>query len=545
MGIGSGRAVLLFFGFLLLYLATIPANHIESVDRHAYAYWAEHVPLTGLIDTRSILFATLNRSLFVASQRLRLGLPATTLITAYSILCGAGAVVLMMRLVSRHLRQTEAVATLGACLLGLSYGVWRFATEVELYVASIFLVLGALNLLLDRLEQSPLRWQRLLGPGAFSGLVVMFYQPNVFPLFLAIPVLFLARGRLAAFVAYGAAGTATVLASYVLAFLVARDQALNLQNLAGFVGSRIGELEIDAFDLQALAKMMLAISHDLLSSNWLFGIGPLTLAFERVFPATDTSLKTLSAQYFRPWIYAPLLLMPVLLGLAAVLLDAARKGRAARPWRLLGYLGFWLVIYAATTGRLEPGISEVWITTVPILVALLSVLVIGPAVQAGAWRAAWMLVVTVGSWNWFGGMGMLKNPEGDLYRRQTAWLQAHATERDIVVLTHSTWRLKTFLQHVTPAAVLDLELECSPGIAASADALSAARLQAMEQTGRVFVLSEFLDPPTRLAHEPHCPSRRENAVALAQSVHAAVRRVDGDGPFALHQILPPDRPERP
>lgn len=538
MGISSGRAVLLFLGFLALYTLTIPVNHIESIDRHAYALWAERIALTELIDTRSILFATLNRGLYAGFQLIGLDLPATTLITAYSVLSGAGAVVLMARLLSRHFRQSEAAATLGACLMGLSYGFWRYATEVELYVASIFLVLAALNLLLDRLEQWPSDWRKFILPGVFSGLVVMFYQPNVFPLFLAIPVLFLARDRLAAFFAYGTAGTATVLLSYLIAFLVSRDQAVTIQNLAEFVGSRNSEFHIDDVGVRALSKMALAISHDLLSSNWLFGVEPLTSMFEKAFPATDTDIKVLSAQHYQPWVWVPILLLPVLLGTIGVLLNAARKARSERPWRLLTYLGFWLVIYTVAAGILDPGVSEVWISIVPPIVIFATVLVIGPAVLAGYHRAAWLLVVVFGAWNWFGGMGMLKNPEGDYYQRQTVWLQANATEYDVVLLTHSTWRLRTYLQHVTPARIVDLEPGCDAGIATSAELLDQTRAQAAAQTGRVFVLAEFIQPPERLAYQTNCAAWRDNAIALAQSVQGDLRPVDGEGAFALYQILP-------
>ncbi len=528
----------LFVGFVLLYILAMPANHTESVDRNAYAMWAEKLPLSHLIDTRSILFTVLNRSLFVTAQALNAGLPATSLISTYSVLAGAGACVLLARLLNLHLSVPPFPAVLGGMLLGLSYGVWRYAMEVEVYVASIFLVLVALSFLLSRLAETPMRAARFVLPGIVSGLVVMFYQPNVFPLFLAIPALFSARDRFASFISYGIAGTLTVTFGYILAFAFSRSEPLSVDTLLAFVGSRNAEFNADPLNLNTLAKLVLSISHTLLSSNWVFGVDRLTEAFQARFPATETELKVQAAVHFRPWLYAPFALIPLLAGVAGRLVIYARGRSQRTDWRLISTFLAWFLIYALVAGRLDPGVSEVWIPIVPIFVVLGTVFVLAPAVRNGAGKTAIGFVACVGVWNWFGGIGMLKNPIGDFFAHQIVWLQDNATEKDLIVLTDSTWKFRTYLLHVLPTDVLAIAPGCRTGIAAEQQVLNNARKEIAANGGRVFVFQTFIEPAPRLAHVFACPFLRENAVALSASVNANIRKIDGEGAFSLYELIP-------
>ncbi len=528
----------IFLGFVLFYVITMPVNHIESVDRHAYAMWAETLPLTRLIDTRSILFTVLNRSLYLLAQMLGTGLPATTIVTSYSVLAGAGACALMTRLLSRHFALQANSAVLGGILLGLSYGVWRYAMEVEVYVASIFLVLAALSFLLDRLDERILRPGRFIVPGLFAGLVVMFYQPNVFPLFLAIPVLFAARNRFLPFVTYGVAGTLGVILTYVVAFEFSRSEPLTISAFLAFVGSRNAEFTADPLNFTTLAKLVLAISHTLLSSNWIFGVQNLTEAFQNQFPATETDYKILSAVHFRPWVYLPLGLIPLIIGLGVAFFRSARSKSLRSNPRLMGYLLAWLVIYGVVAGRLDPGVSEVWIPIVPIWVMLFSALIIAPIARDSAEKYFFAFVVCIGFWNWFGGIGMLKNPEGDFLGRQSAWLQANATAQDQVILTDGTWKSGTYLEHVLPLDVLSIVPECLPGISASAAALADARAATAARHGRLFVFQTFIKPSPRLSHIAGCPARGDNAAALAEIVAPNIKQVTDNGIFSVYEILP-------
>ena len=526
----------LFAGFLLLYVLAMPANHIESVDRHAYAMWAETLPLSKLIDTRSILFTVLNRSLFVGAQVLGLPLPASTLISTYSVLAGGGACALMARLLNRHFQLPPAPALLGGALLGLFYGFWRFAMEVEIYVASIFLVLLALSLVLERLSDTRLRAARFIFPGMISGLVVMFYQPNVFPLFLAMPVLFFARDRFLPFFVYGIAGTLTVVVAYVAAFEWSRDLPLSIQSLAAFVGSRNAEFTADPLTIRTVAKLVLAVSHTLLSSNWIFGVESLTEAFQNQFPATETEYKVLAAAHFRPWVYVPLVLIPALVVTFIGLFASARKGRQNGNGRLISYFAAWLVIYGLVAGRLDPGISEVWIPIIPIWVVIISDFLFAPVFRRDLGKLAVVFVGLIGLWNWFGGVGMLKNPDGDFLAHQSAWLKQNATSNDLIILTDSTWKSRTYLAHVLPAEVQSILPDCQPGIGQSAEILETLRQKTAEKGGRVFVFETFVVPSPRLDHVENCPSRRDNAVALAGKVAGNIHPVAGEGVFAVYEI---------
>lgn len=523
----------LFFGYLAFLLLTQPLNHVESIDRHAYALWAESQPLDRLVDTRSILFTVLNRGLYLGINAIMPGTPATTPAVAYSMLAGAGAVVLLALILARHFRLAPAPAIAGGLLLGFSYGFWRYAAEMEVYVASIFLILATALMLLDRLDEDEKRMLRFVLPGFLAGLAVMFYQPNVFALFLAAPVLFLARNRIQPFLVYGTTGVATVLGTFALAYLFSRDTPLTPASLAAFISSRNAEFHPGAFGPGALAKMIFAVGHTWLSSNWIFGIDDLAALFSRTFPATESLHRVFAARGYGYLLYLPLALMPLILALVGALLWFSRP---PGPWRNSVWLLAWLGIYALVAGRLDPGTSEVWITVLPPVAALFAATGFGPAAAGERrWQVPVLLACLLG-WNWFGGMGMLKNPDGDYLGRQAEVLRPLMQEGDLLILSDSTWKSRKTYARLLPGDVLALEPSCKPGTAEATARLDQALADLTAHGGSAFVLQSFTDPPERLARLENCPARRDNALALARHLRDRLTLAGGEGEFTVFGI---------
>lgn len=502
-------AVVLLVGF---YLFSQPVSRFESDDGYYYALIAEqcallqHCEVSDGLDSRSILYHAVNRILFVLLDATGIALSGFSMLVLISAVCAAFTWLLFARLLQRGLHLDSATSWLAAGCLGFSYGFWRYAGEAELYIPSIFLTLVVLNLYVDAEIRGDDRWVSMIPAGVTAGLCVLFYRANVIPLFLAIPALFISRRRFRHFFVYGAAGTTAVVAGLVGGFLLSHQADLTLNSLLGFIFRRSGEFPGITALLDNPTAPILRILHNIGSTFWVFAFDPVFETMQRMLPHLNFDEEAFAARNFRPLVFLPVLILPVFMVSLLVCLASAFRHRAGTSSNgLIKYFFASFSLQAIIVICLSPGGREPWIGTLLPLMALFAYFVLGPSFQNGKTRGPIVLVGSFLLYNYFGGMGILQDRQGDYYSAKTSWLSGNATSRDLVLMSGSTWSFLNYLRYVVGVkSIVVTTSDISPN--SPLQTLGPQRIRdeiqgVFQNGGRLFVFGEFLNPTQRLARK--------------------------------------------
>ncbi len=442
-------AVLAFFVVLAFYVLTAAGNLSETDDAYAFAYRAEHSDLTEVSDPRLMLYHMGARVLYVGLNQI--GVPASGLhiLRAISAVSAALCLVLLCRVLATHFRLPPKTAVLATAILGATYGYWRYAVEADVYISSLLLVLIVFHLLLTADGMSRLALRQVLWPALIAGLAVLYYQPNVVPLFFAFPLLFLRKDRLHWLAIYGAVGGAVIVLGYVTGFLADRGGPVSPDALSAFLSQRSEEFAIAPLSprvvLVSVVKAAFAFSHDLLSASWLFGWDGVVEWVRRVYPSNVIQEEIFTAGRAGWLVYVPVLTLPLAAGLAAaiVYMGGNRNFAVLKDRRMMVCL-VWLSVYAAMVGRLNPAGIEAWIMALMPLIILLAVLVVEPCLRTprGPVLVGTFLLLVLAH-NWFGGMALVQNADDEYDLVKGSWVIREAGENDVVIVTENVGLAET------------------------------------------------------------------------------------------------------
>ena len=532
-----------------VYLVTQTGNTFEALDGYDYALAAETIPITDAHDTRSILFHKINRVLFVAGDMIGIAPRAYEFLRVLDCLVGALAVGLLGRLLVRLYRLPPTASMLGAAMLAACYGFWRYAGEVEVYIPSIALILSALNLITDVESRGRRHLADLAPAGVLAGLAVLYYQPNAIPLFLAMPVLILTRANFTRAVVYAGTGGATILAGLVATYLARETAPLSIGTLLAFINDRGGEFPLPGLSLWSFGQALMAITHDFLSTHWLYGFDGVTQWLERALPRRAYRFEEtiFAARLARPAVYLPLVILPLLAAAIAAVAWRIAHGprlswRPALSSRPVLFAAAWFVLHGAIVLPLDPATEEVWIIALTPLVILLSVLVIGPAVAVRGVALVAAIVALMAAHNLLAGLNIYRDGQRDLRTIRSAWLAANARPGDAVVFSevrhmtfaHLRYRLGLDIIHAWPGEARTVGIDPRRTVTGSLDALI-GRVHA--RGGRVFAFGDLVAPgPRLLALEG--PAIFAAAEQRAQALAGRATRVD-KGPYGdVYRIEP-------
>ncbi len=425
--------LLVLLAVMAFYALTATGNLSETDDAYAFAHRVEFFPATHVSDPRLIGYHTLGRCLWLGSQALGLGIRGLEILRGIAVVGAAGCLWLVLRILVRDLGIKPLPALLSTGLLAFSYGFWRYAAEADVYISAMMMCAGVLHLLL---RPGGGVW-RAAGIGALSGLAVLYYQPNAIPLFLAFPLLLLRNGLGAAFV-YCVAGSVVAAGGYLAGFLAFWPAPLSLAAFEQFLEQRAQEFMIPPLSLRTIVvsaiRSVLALGHDVLSTNWVFGVPYADRLVNRVFSGNRITEEVFLARQAGVVVYLPLLVLPLL---AAV---AWRIARAARPYKLttlrarpMPVILVWTVLTALVIGRLNPAGIEAWIVVLLPLTFLFAVLVAAPACERGQARYLVVLLAAVAVHNLAGGMALVHSQRSDLTHLRGEWVQYNAKAPDLVI----------------------------------------------------------------------------------------------------------------
>ena len=531
---------------IAFYSMTRALNHSESYDSLNYALFAENFPLGTSPDTRNILFHALNRILLVTSEWLGLNIGALELITSVSIVTGALSVVLFARLMTRRFGVSAFSAWTGATFLGLTYGFWRYTAAAEVYIPSIFLILCSLTLIFKFLDEELENQRTLFAASVLSGIAVLFYQPNIIVLFFATFVLFCSSSRFFSFVRYSVVGALVVVGGLVVSYLAMKGEVPAPSELVSFVTARNGEFRSRPPVHLALIKFVLAFGHDLFSAHWTRTLDPVRTTLDPHIPGCVYNFNVVvyaakGIQYLTA--IAAVLFIPVAAMFVRIHWIASRKWKITRPDNRTLFLIGWMGSIGLIVGTIDPGSFEAWIPVLVPFAGLLTVFVIEPCCQLGKQRTLIAFLLLVFCYNFFGGIMIWRNSQGDYFFHKTAWIRQELTEKDTVLLNEFDYRMVDYLGYYSDARIVHLTGADQVTIDRSHPRIHTLPLDAFlaehtTEQHRLFVMDDVLFPSPQIKSCRSGEEKFEAATALADRLKAHAVLVDSGTLGKTFQIKP-------
>ena len=527
------------------YSLTRPLNHSESYDSINYALFAENFPLGTAPDSRNILFQVVTRIVFVVSQALGFDIRAIDLLVGISVVASSLSLILFARLMQNGFGVSSFAAWAGAAFMGVSYGFWRYSGGVEVYSPSIFLILCTLTLVFRFLnsdknrddngskEENKTSWLSLYAAGVVAGIAVLFYQPNVIPLFV-IGVLFCFPFRFKALLLYPTTIALMVMLGLVASYMAMHHDMPSFDGLVEYVTSRNIEFREPQPVHIAVVKMTLAFGHDVFSAHWTRTLDPVRSALDPLIPGCVYNFNVVvfagkGIQYLT--VIAMVLFIPTLVLLGRLHWLAARQWKLSKPKTRTLFLFCWWASMTLVVGILDPGSFEAWIPALLPFTALLTVFVFEPCCKQHRQKSLIVFLLLMMSYNFFGGVIIWRNNQGDYFYHKTAWARQHLTEEDTVLLNEFDYRLIDYLSYYGKAKVVHLTDADSVTIARSTPQIQVMPLEEFLSTfncttNRLFVLDNVLSPGPQIKECRNGLEKYESAVKLADRLKENVVLVD-------------------
>ena len=473
-----------FLALAVIYLLTAPANHALSVDAYAYATdITEGVPWV-VEQPRQMLWVAAMQGIFRSVSLIQPGVDPFAVVGFVNVLATALAMALLPGILTRHLDVAEAPAWLSTGILAASYGVWRYASEVEVYAVAICLaVLLIRQTLLATPDNGRLRTALL---AVFGALATLTYQPLGLLAGFAVPIYLALRSGLLSALTYWAVSGVVVAAGYAGAFLLS-----DAPDLAGFV-LESDELSPSRPGILAAAEIVYAIGHDLLSTNWTFAFAPIRDFYASAAPDRFFAEEIYAAKNAGFVVWAPLVTLPLALFAAGALIRRAVAQHVGRLTAAEAFFLGWLALHTAMMAVLSPAGFEGWIIALLPIAALATRRLIAPAMAAGGLRWAALLLLVFVVHNGLAGVGLLARPGTDYLAARGDAVLEKARPGDLIVVA-SDWSLYKYLDYKTAADVIRVR---SVDGNTAVDAIQAAQTAG----GAVFVFDDVSDPPGDVRH---------------------------------------------
>ncbi len=467
----------------LAYIATAPVNRTDAEDAYDYAWQVEHARGRELLHPHHLLALSIFRAGHRAVTWLAPGTRAITTMGLMSAWAAAAAVVLIARLL-RRTGIRDRRAELAAAALAVSFGFWRYAAEAELYALATAWCLGTWTCAAAELERDRPPWlSSVLGAGA-----ILVHVFSVWATLVAVPLWLWRRDGLWRAIRYGAGVVVVVALAYLAAGQLPSHQVGGPDPLRSEGG----------LHPSAAIKAVIAAGSTIVAGHFALAEPHLAAWVRHRFPARMLDEELYLARRISPaWQAVAWTTLAACLAAALALITSVMRGRKrpntahgaiavqgldgdgrtpSKDWTALRCAaGAWWVGHGALLLWMEPGNPELWVMALPPLWMLLAG---SPALRVRPW---WVFVLLLGLHNWVGGMSLLRDPAGDLYRAKADAVLRVAQPGD-EIWTAGGPSFSRYLRYVSAAKVVDLW-------AADPD----------DGRGRcIWVLGDVLEPPRAL-----------------------------------------------
>ncbi|WP_171121511.1 MULTISPECIES: DUF2723 domain-containing protein [unclassified Ruegeria] len=426
------------------YLVTAPEYHTTAIDSY---YFAEIISQHDLFEApvRLLLWLSSMQLLYRIVSIFQAEPDPFLILSIANAIFASLSVILLERLLSRQFAVPSPASWLTAATFGVSYGTWRYATELEVYPSAMLFTIVLLTLAFSSAGMVPSARSKRIWITAIAGAVAsFFYQPLGIVAGIAIPVFFLSRRVMKDLIQY--------CAIYGL-FLAAGF--LSLARTGGSSDPLHTILDTDGKvvvlpDMVSLSASAVAFFQNLLSANWMFAFPPTRDVIESKF--ADHFMHELVATDPAYWGYR-LFLLTIPAALVLLLLAVVRvlKARERRPLTSpeLSAISL-LTVQALMVLGLHPEGFEAWLPTLVPVFLLLGSRISGPLQRSGHVSVLVLIVAVFGVHNWFAGVGVFANATRDYNRILAEPAITRLGEKDLVIIG-ADWPLFKYLNYVGAA----------------------------------------------------------------------------------------------
>ncbi len=480
LGAQKYRNTFLFVLFILalgIYVFTIPQDFSDAEDALWFAHDIETLPFGDLFHPFHLLYLPLMKVIY------SLGLfdRAYTLLLYTDKILGLFTLFLFYLLLKKRFQLSTQLALIGAILLGVSYGFWRYSNTGEVYIIACLLsVAVALVSFSD-----PMDYKRSVYSGVLGAAALLMHPINLTLVCVALPVRFMLAGKIRALVIYCAVTSLLVVSAYFAAY---GPDTIRLVNESG------ASLQTTTLQM-SIPRNIIGLGETIVSGNFLFGYPAFVSSITSLFPGRMLHEEIFNGQ--RAGFVSRIVPLATLCGLAVIGVmilygGMTRKGEL-RPAifrnKNILTISLWLVSYIAFMMLWEPG--EGWIMCLVPLWGFATPVLLEPV-----YRKTPVLVVLLALFlfvhNYTGGILLRCNKENDYVQKKSEWY-THNTSEDDLILSLDKGVYDQYLRYFTKAKVINL---FSLGKSELEDVYEALNTRG----GNVYATDDVLYPPQWYAH---------------------------------------------
>ena len=449
------------FLFLFLYIVTMPENYSEAEDIYDFALRVESGKLHEQLGINRLLALPIFAVFYQFVNELGFEVSAFLFISHLNQLLAVGSLLIFRHILFIQLSikydgtNAHRISILGAVLLGISYGFWRYSSVPETYIlANFVLCLAWLFVLHERV------WI-----GSFiSGLGVLIHLLNGIPLIIGISCFYLFQKKIKLTLIHGFTSIMIVIIGYGIFWKMLDLNGLGAQNHPIEGGWRI----------QNFGRGAIAFGQCLISGNFLFGFNWFNDLLIDLFPSRMLSEEQFLGSKMPKWIPWIGILSFMMVLFSAIL--------TFKPMYLLRYsspfiraLWIWLLIYVIAIIQIESGSMELWI-----LALIPFWLIVAHCIEK---KWALILIISILIHNGIAGILPLKNKQSDYHYMKSFWLLENISNNDIILVDYEPI-LISYLKYNSMAKIIN-----------SSDYKLAELKELITNTdGKVWAFNSFFEP---------------------------------------------------
>ena len=435
----------------VFYLLTAPQNHSTAVDSYGFAYWITEFPLSAVPELRLFLWIATMKVVFDLAASVLPTKDPFVILGVVNAIQTAVAVVLLQRLLSVRLGVSREASWITAAAFAVSYGIWRYSAELEVYASaaliSLALLYGAFSL---ETGDGLRRASRLAALAIFGGLATLAYQPLGIVAGIAIPVYLSARVSLSRIILYFMVSGTVVILGLIFAHML--DGASSSGGLGAIFDTDGKPLVVpNAFET---GQAIVAFFQNIVSINWSFAFEPTRRIFEET-AGRSYQLFLYPAEFAGPGYLIFFLTIPLAGALFAVAafvgLRHPSKRSIAAPE---GAIIVWLLGHMAMVLLIDPGGMEAWLPAIIPLYILLGLRLVEPISQAGKGWIGLSIIPVLLLHNWFAGLQIISSAEHNYNDVRAEPVLTLSKPGDLIVV-YKSWAFDRYLSYTADVHNID------------------------------------------------------------------------------------------
>jgi hypothetical protein len=466
----------------LFYFASSPVNRTEAEDAYDYAWRLENQSGLALLDAHHLFYLPLAKVVSKAVTPLVPQKDSLGVLCLISSVATAFMLFFFFRLLHLRMGFRSRDALLAAMVTGVSYGIWRYAAEAEIYgLSGMFAVwLLSVSLKADGKVGSPVASAFIAVAGTCIHIM------NILPAF-AVGVVCLCQRRWKVSFVYGMVFVSVLLAVFGLVMALGWDP-LGTHGVSPFA------YKGSIFTLKSYPRALVGIGSGLLSSQFIFAFEFFSQMAAKWFPGMNVTEEVFFGQVFGP----RLAVMGTVL-IAACLISTLWLGfKSLKGWRLSSdrsaattlavVSGIWFLLYAVIVFRYDPAAPEFWVQALPaVFLLLFSLLAIGGLFPSVRQALALFFFCTV-LHNGLTGILPLKYAGADYNAVRAEPLLEQVDEGDLVLCSDNSVFYR-YLRYNCPCEVVYLY---------TIGNMDDLRERMADVQGRVYAFDDLGDPPSNI-----------------------------------------------